>query len=79
MTLLQVFDALNGKSFGYLETRRGDKYGGELLAVGFCQGTGMEPACISVDEAGLSLHFNARANGGMEGATVYFGDIVAVG
>ena len=65
------------------------------LGGSYFSGLGVAPANATILDAGSnrppdvilrsrsikreSLHFNARANGGMEGATVYFGDIVAVG
>jgi hypothetical protein len=78
MTLIQVFDALNGRSFSYLETKDGEKYGGTPLKVNFCADETFEPACIEVAEDGLMLHFNTRADAGMESVNVAFGDIVAV-
>jgi hypothetical protein len=78
MTLTQILDVLSGGSFRYLETKDGGKYGGEALAVNFCSDYASPAACIDVDEEGLSLHFNTRANGGMEAVTINFNDIAVV-
>ena len=78
MTLIEVFDALDSKTFTCLETKSGTQYGGTLLQVNFCEDLEHQPACIEVDESGLTLHFNARYNGEMHGVSVAFGGIVLV-
>jgi hypothetical protein len=59
MTLIQVFDALNGKSFTYLECKNGSRFGGTPLKVNFCDDEGLEPSCLEVTPDGLVLHFNS--------------------
>jgi hypothetical protein len=79
MTPIQVFDALNGKSFTYLECEDGSKFGGTPLTVNFCADEGLEPACLEVTPEGVVLHFNTREAGSMHGVSVWLADIVAVG
>jgi hypothetical protein len=79
MTLRQVFDALNGKTFTYLECKDGSKFGGTSLKVNFCSDEAVEPACLEVTADGLVLHFNSNGMSGMRGETVWLTDIVAVG
>lgn len=79
MTRVEVFDALHNKSFGYLETKSGSKYGGTRLRVNFCNDETLQPACLEVTEDGLILHFNTRADGSMEGVSVWLDDIGSVG
>jgi hypothetical protein len=79
MTPIQVFDALNGKSFSHLETKGGWKFGGTPLVVNFCADESLEPACIEVTPDGLVLHFNSNGMSGMNGESVWFTDIVVVG
>jgi hypothetical protein len=78
MTPIQVFDALNGKTFTYLECKDGSKFGGTPLKVNFCSDEGVEPACLQVTPDGLVLHFNSNGVSGMRGETVWLTDIVAV-
>ena len=78
MTPIQIFYALYGKSFSRLECKDGSKYGGTALRVNYCSDEGLEPACLEVTEDGLVLHFNARADGSMEGVAIRLDDIVAV-
>jgi len=81
MTPVQVFDALNGKSFSYIECKDGSKFGGTPLKVNFCSDEGLEPACIEVTPDGLLLHFNSDDDSGFNkrGETVCLADIVTVG
>ena len=79
MTPIQVFDALNGRSFSYLECKDGSKFGGIPLKVNICADETVEPACLEVTPDGLVLHFNAREAGSMQGVSVSLADIVAVG
>jgi hypothetical protein len=81
MTPVQVFDALNGKSFSYIECKGGSKFGGTLLKVNFYSDEGLEPACIEVTPDGLLLHFNSDDGSGFNkrGETVWLDDIVTVG
>jgi hypothetical protein len=60
VTPIQVFDALNGKSFTYLECKDGSKFGGTPLMVNFSSDEGKEDACIEVTKDGLLLSFNTR-------------------
>jgi hypothetical protein len=81
MTPVQVFDALNGKSFSYIECKDGSKFGGTPLKVNFCSDEELEPACIEVTPDGLLLHFNSDDSSGFNkrGETVWLADVVAVG
>jgi hypothetical protein len=74
-----VYDALHGKSFTYLECANGNRFGGTPLAVNFCSDDENPPACIGIEPDGLTLHFNSNGMSGMHGESVPFGDIVAVG
>ena len=80
MTLSEIFDALHGRAFTYLECRDGRKFGGVRLAVNFCEDENLEPACIEVKPDGLVLHFNSDDASGTNkrGESVPFGEIVAV-
>ncbi len=80
MTLSEIFDALNGNRFTYLECRDGRKFGRVRLKVNFCDDENLEPACIEVKPDGLVLHFNSDDSTGtnMRGESVAFGDIVNV-
>ena len=81
MTPIQVFDALNGKIFTYLECENGAKFGGTPMKVNFCRDKAFEPACLEVTPDGLVLHFNSNDGSGsnMRGESVKLADIVAVG
>ena len=79
MTRIQLFDALNGRRFSYLECKDGSRFGGTPLEVNFCNDETLQPACLEVTKDGLVLHFNTRADGSMEGVSVWLDDIVAVG
>ena len=79
MRPIQVFDALNGKTFTYLECKDGSKFGGTPLKVNFCSDEGIEPACLEVTPEGLVLHFNSNGGSGMRGESILVADIVAVG
>jgi hypothetical protein len=80
MTPVQVFDALNRKSFSYIQCKDGSKCGGTPLSVNFCSDEGLEPACIEVTPDGLLLHFNSHDGSGFKrGETFWLADIVAVG
>jgi hypothetical protein len=79
MTPIQIFDALNGKTFTYLECRDGSKFGGTSVAVSFCDDPTTTNSCLEVTRDDLVLHFNSRAGlGDARGETVYLADIVAV-
>ncbi len=80
MNLSEIFDALNGRTFAYLECRDGRKFGRVPLAVNFCDDENLAPACIDVKPDGLVLHFNSDDGSGTNkrGESVPFGDIVAV-
>lgn len=80
MTPIQVFDALNGKTFTSIECRNGSKFGGAPLKVNFCDDEALEPACLAVAQDGLVLHFNSDDGSGSNkhGETVCLIDIVAV-
>ena len=80
MTPIQVFDALNGKSFKYLECKDGSKFGGRPLKVNFCGDGGDEPACIEVTPDGLVLHFNSDNGFGFKrGEREWLADVTEVG
>jgi len=81
MTPIQVFDALNGKTFTYLKCKDGSKFGGTPLHVNFCNDEQLEPACLEVTAEGLVLHFNSDDGSGFNkrGETIWLSDIVAVG
>jgi len=81
MTHVQVFDALNGKSFTYIECKDGSRFGGTPLKDNFCSDEALEPACLEATPEGLILHFNSDDGSGFNkrGETVWLADIVAVG
>jgi hypothetical protein len=78
VTISEIFDALNRKSFRYLETKDGSKFGGTPMQVNFCSDEALEPACLEVTEDGLVLHFNSQRFSEMRGESVLLTDIVAV-
>ncbi len=79
MTPIQVFDALSGKTFDYLECRDGSAFGGTSVAVSFCDDPTADNPCIEVREEGLILHFNSKDSfGNKRGESVWLADIVAV-
>ena len=59
MTPIQVFDALNSKSFTYIECKDGSKFGGRPLKLKFCADEALEPACLKVTPDGL-VHTSRR-------------------
>lgn len=78
MTLTEIFDALNGRSFTYLVCKDGSKFGGTPLRVNFCSNEELEPACLQVTPEGLVLHFNSNGPSGMRGETINLADILTV-
>jgi len=81
MTPIQVFEALNGKRFTYIECKDGSKFGGAPLPVNFCIDEEHEPACLEVTPEGLLLHFNSDDGSGFNkrGETVWLANIIVVG